>query len=189
MASRNLPRAKRPTKECPPRVHCPVVALGASAGGLEVFQQFFDQMPADSGMAFILIQHLDPHHDTLMPELLAKHTDMRVLRVEDGLKIEANCVYVIAPSVTLGFSGCIMRVARSHPSGDRKLIDHCFRSLAEDQHESVVGIVLSGTGSDGSAGLRAIKEHGGLTIAQSPDTAKFDGMPRNAISTGCVDFT
>jgi two-component system, chemotaxis family, CheB/CheR fusion protein len=164
------------------------VALGASAGGLEVFQQFFDQMPAESGMAFILIQHLDPNHDTLMPELLAKHTSMRVLRVEDGLKIEANRVYVIAPSVTLAFSGCTLRVAPSHPSGDRKLIDHCFRSLAEDQKESVVGIVLSGTGSDGSAGLRAIKEQGGLTMAQSPDTAKFDSMPRNAISTGCVDF-
>lgn len=140
-------------------------------------------------MAFILIQHLDPNHDTLMPELLAKHTSMKVLRVEDGLRIEANCVYVIAPSVTLGFSGCTLRVAPSHPSGDRKFVDHSFRSLAEDQHENVVGIVLSGTGSDGAAGLRAIKEHGGLTIAQSPDTAKFDGMPRNAISTGCVDLT
>src|SRR6185503_18464372 len=115
-------------------------------------------------------------------------TSMKVLRVEDGLKIQANHVYVIAPNVTLTLAGCVFRVAPLRPRSDRKLIDCFFRSLAEDQQENVVGIVLSGSGSDGTVGLRAIKEQGGLTIAQSPDTAKFDSMPRHAISTGCIDF-
>ncbi|MDB6033703.1 MAG: putative chemotaxis CheB/CheR fusion protein, partial [Verrucomicrobiales bacterium] len=167
---------------------CPVVAIGASAGGLEVFQQFFDRMPADSGMAFVLVQHLDPEHDTLMPELLSKHTSMPVRRVEDGLPVEANHVYVIGPKMSLGFEGCTLRVLSSKNRGDGKVIDGFFRSLAEDQAQGVVGIILSGTGADGTVGLRAIKESGGLTIAQLPETAKFDAMPRSAISTGCVDL-
>lgn len=170
----------------PPR--CPIVAMGASAGGLEVFQQFFDQMPSESGMVFVLVQHLDPRHETLIPELLAKHTSMKVLSVEDGLKIVANHVYVIAPNVSLGMEGCTLRVSPLPAHSDRKSIDHFFRSLAEDQQENVVGIVLSGTGADGTMGLRAIKENGGLTIAQAPDTAKFDSMPRHAISSGFVDY-
>ena len=175
-------------KECASIPRCPIVAMGASAGGLEVFQLFFSRMPADSGMAFVLIQHLDPHHDTLMPELLAKHTTMKVLRAEDKLELKGNHVYVIPPNVALSMDGCSLRTTSLPPSSDRKLIDLFFRSLATDQHENVVGIVLSGTGTDGTLGLKAIKEHGGLTIAQTPDTAKFDSMPRHAVSTGFVDY-
>ncbi len=162
--------------------------MGASAGGLEVFQQFFDRMPAESGMAFILIQHLDPHHDTLMPELLSKHTTMPVQIAQDGLKVQANHVYVIAPNACLTMEGCTLRMTPLPQTAERKLIDQFFRSLAADQHENVVGIILSGTGCDGTMGLKAIKESGGLTMAQAPDTARFDSMPRNVISTGCVDY-
>ena len=162
------------------------VALGASGGGLEVFQQFFDAMPGDTGMAFLLVQHLDPKHDTLMPQLLAKHTRMKILRGANGLKVEANCVYVISSSEEVGCKEGILHVGEPRTNG--RLIDDFFISLAKDKTDKVVGVVLSGAGSDGSAGIKAIKEQGGLTIAQHPETAKFDGMPRSAISTGYVDW-
>jgi two-component system CheB/CheR fusion protein len=172
-------------ESCSTPQHCPIVAMGASAGGLEVFQRFFDAMPPDAGMAFVLVQHLDRSHETLMPEILSKHTKMPVSKVEEGLKVQANHVYVIAPSTSLTMDACTFRL-RSKTDG--KPIDQFFKSVAADQQESVIGIVFSGTGSDGTLGLKAIKEHGGLTMAQIPDTAKFDSMPRNAISSGFVDY-
>lgn len=173
---------------CVTNHHCPIVAAGASAGGLEVFGQFFEQMPPESGIAFVLIQHLDRTHQTLMPELLSKHTSMPVLKAEEGMKVEANHVYVIPPNTSLSIKNCTLHVHALPLSADSKVIDVFFRSLAEDQNESVIGIVLSGTGSDGTLGIKAIKEHGGLTIAQNPESAKFEGMPRSAVTSGYVDF-
>lgn len=179
--------ARKKDESCPESQRCPIVAMGASAGGLEVFQRFFTVMPPDTGMAFVLVQHLDRSHETLMPEILSKHTVMPVLKVEEGLKVQANHVYVIAPNVSLTIDGCTFRLA-SLANAERKSIDQFFRSVAADQRENVIGIVFSGTGTDGTLGLKAIKESGGLTMAQVPDSAKFDSMPRNAISTGCVDY-
>jgi two-component system CheB/CheR fusion protein len=177
------------TGSCVTEPHCPIVALGASAGGLEVFGRFFDKMPADTGLAFVLVQHLDRGHETLMPELLSKHTVMRVVRAEDGLKVQPNHVYVIGPNVRLTMDKCALGVEALPPGGDSRVIDGFFRSAAQDQKDNVIGIILSGTGTDGTLGLRAIKEHGGLTLVQNPDTAKFDGMPRNAVSSGYADLT
>mgnify|MGYP003574918642 CR=1 FL=1 len=176
------------TESCAGDPYCPIVAIGASAGGLEAFGQFFDKMPIDSGLAFVLVQHLDPTHDTLMPELLSKHTSMDVLRAEEGVKVQPNTVYVIAPNGSLRMEECTLRVRPLPLGGDAKVIDLFFRSIALDQRENVIGIVLSGTGTDGTQGLKAVKEHGGLTIAQKPESAKFDGMPRSAVSSGFVDF-
>ncbi len=167
---------------------CPLVALGASAGGLEVFGQFFDKVPSDTGLAFVLLQHLDRDHETLMPELLSKHTSMRVVRAEDGLKVQPNHVYVITPNSTLTLENCALRVEPFSTGANGKVIDGFFRSAAQDQKDNFVGIVLSGTGNDGTIGLKAIKEHGGLTIVQKPETAKFEGMPQSAASSGFADF-
>jgi two-component system, chemotaxis family, CheB/CheR fusion protein len=145
-------------------------------------------MPPESGMSFILVQHLDPKHETLMPELLTKHTKMPVLRAANGMQVERNHIYVVSPKTMFGFRGCAFQIGKELELSNRNLIDDVFRALAEDQQEGVVGIVLSGNGSDGTVGLRAIKDHGGLTLAQHPDTAKFDSMPRSAISSGAVDF-
>jgi len=171
-----------------PKTPCPVVGIGASAGGLEAFQAFFSAMPAASGMAFVLVQHLDPRHTTLIPELLAEQTAMPVSLVTDEMRVETDHVYVIPPNATLTIDDCILRVTRPDRSrGRRTPIDGFFRSLAEDQGDDAVGIVLSGSGTDGALGLKAIKEHGGLTLAQSPDSARHDSMPQAAILTGMVD--
>ena len=165
---------------------CLVVALGASAGGLEAFQAFLNRMPGDSGVSLVLVQHLDPHHESLMPELLAKHTAMPVKRLEDGMPLVPNHVYVSPANAWVTVEGCHIRV---RPPGDsrRNPIDDFFSSLAREQGENSVGIVLSGTGSDGTLGLQAIKREGGLAVVQSPDTAKYDGMPRSAVASGVAD--
>ena len=166
-----------------------VVGLGASAGGLEALQSFFSHMPADSGLAFVVIQHLSPDYKSLMVELLSKTTTMPVRRIEDGMPIEANTVYLIPPknNVTV-YHQTLMLAAQDHGRGLNLPIDLFFCSLAEDLGERAVGIVLSGTGSDGTRGIRAIKEAGGLAIAQDPGTAKFDGMPASVIATGLADY-
>lgn len=152
-----------------------------------MFGQFLQRMPEDSGLALILIQHLDPTHDTLMPELLAKHTTMPVHRAADGLRIHSNNVYVIAPNAALRMENCVLRLDPLSPGGDARVVDTFFRSIAADQKQNVIGIILSGTGSDGTLGLKAIKENGGLTVVQHPETAKFDGMPKSAASSGFAD--
>ena len=165
-----------------------VVGIGASAGGLEAFQRFFFHLPASPGMAFVLVQHLDPNHESIMPELLAKHTPMPVRSVVDETPVESDHVYVIPPNATLTIEAAVLRIQTPlEARGHRTPIDNFFRSLAEDQGEAAVCIILSGTGSDGTLGLRAVKEHGGLTIAQSSESAKYDSMPRSAIQTGLVD--
>lgn len=176
-------------KESGGQAEFPMVGIGASAGGLDAFKQFFSAMPADSGMAFVLVQHLDPTHESLAAELLATSTPMQVVQVEDRMPVEANHVYVIPPNRYLTISAGVLHL--SEPTvrrGMRLPIDFFFQSLAEDQGDRGVGIVLSGTGSDGTLGARAIKGHGGMVIAQNPETASYDGMPRAAIATGMIDY-
>jgi len=167
---------------------CPAVGIGASAGGLEALQALFERMPVDTGMVFVIVQHLDPQHDTLMPELLARHTSMPVSLVAEDTPLAANSIFVLPPNATLTIDDCTLRLSRPERiRGRRSPIDGFFRSLAEDQGDDAVGIVLSGTGTDGALGLKAIKEHGGLTLVQSPASARYDSMPRAAIVTGMAD--
>jgi two-component system CheB/CheR fusion protein len=167
---------------------CPVVAIGASAGGLEAFQELFRHMPADTGFAFVLIQHLSPRHETLIPELLAPLTPMPVRTVEDETVIEANQIYVMPPHGTLTVDDCVLYLSKpARIRGRRSPIDRFFRSLAEDQEDEAVAIVLSGTGTDGALGLKAVRERGGLTLVQAPETARYDSMPRGAVLTGAAD--
>lgn len=165
------------------------VGVGASAGGLEAIEALFNEMPSDTGMAFVVIQHLSPDYKSMMVELLSKRTDMPVIRAEDGMSVEPNHVYLIPPKVNLTiFHGKLLLSEQDHKHGLNLPIDIFLRSLAEDQGRRSVGIVLSGTGSDGMRGVRAIKEAGGMVMIQTAESAKFDGMPRSAISTGLADF-
>ncbi len=169
--------------------HFPIVAIGASAGGLEAFEGFFAKMPPESGMAFVLIQHLDPTHRSMLPELVAKFTAMTVHEITDGMAIAPNCVYVIPPDSDLGIiHGSLHLLAPPERRGLRHPIDSFFRSLALDQGDRAIGIVVSGTGTEGTIGLKDIKEAGGIVLVQSPETAKFNGMPRSAVGTGLADL-
>ena len=169
----------------------PVVGIGASAGGLAAFEAFFSGMPAetDPGMAFVLVQHLAPHHKSLLSELVRRYTRMEVFEVEDGMVVRPNCTYIIPPNHDMAFlNGALQLLEPVAPRGQRLPIDFLFRSLALDQRERAIGIVLSGTGSDGSQGARAIKSEGGMVMAQSIATCEFDGMPRSVLATGLVDY-
>ena len=165
------------------------VCIGASAGGLEAIEAFFKHMPSDSGLAFVVVQHLSPDYKSLMAELLSKHTHMPVMRSEDGMAIEADHVYLIPPKKNLTiFHGKLLLTDQDASRGVNLPIDIFLRSLAEDQGEKAIAIILSGTGSDGTRGIRAIKEQGGMIMVQSEESAKFDGMPKSAINTGLPDF-
>ncbi len=165
------------------------VGIGASAGGLEAIEAFFTNMPPDSGMAFIVVQHLSPDYKSLMVELLSKKTAMPVHRAEDAMEVLPNHVYLIPPKKNLTiFHGKLLLSDQDHSRGINLPIDLFLRSLADDQAEHAVAIILSGTGSDGMRGVRAVKENGGMVMVQSEESAKFDGMPRSAISTGLADF-
>ena len=167
----------------------PVVGIGASAGGLAAFEAFFSAMPADSGVAFILVQHLAPDHKSMLVELIARHTRMQVFEVEDGMVVQPNCIYVIAPNFDMAFiNGALQLLPPGAPRGHRCPVDFFFRSLAQDHHARAIGIVLSGTGSDGAQGIRAIKGEGGMAMAQNSESTQYDGMPRSAVATGLVDF-
>lgn len=166
-----------------------VVALGASAGGLEALESFIGHVAAGSGMAYVVVQHLDPTHAGLLPELLQRATAMPVIAARDRLAVEADHVYVIPPNRDLAiFHGRLQLLEPTAPRGLRLPIDFFFRALAADCRERAIGVILSGMGSDGTLGLRAIKEQGGLILVQDPATAKFDGMPRSAIATGLADL-
>jgi two-component system CheB/CheR fusion protein len=169
----------------------PIVGIGASAGGLAAFEAFFSGMPADiePGMAFVLVQHLAPDHKSILTELIRRYTRMQVFEVEDGMVVNINCAYIIPPGHDMAFlNGSLQLLAPAEPRGQRLPIDFFFRSLAQDQYERAIGIVLSGTGSDGTAGVRAIKDEGGMVMAQNIASTEFDGMPYSALSTGLVDF-
>jgi two-component system CheB/CheR fusion protein len=166
-----------------------VVGVGASAGGLEALEKFFQKMPRDSGLAFVVVQHLSPDHKSFMVELLSKRTSIPVLQAEDGLAIQANTIYLIPPKKNLKvFHGQLLLVDQDFTRGFNLPIDILFRSLAEEKQHQAIGVVLSGTGSDGTMGIRAIKDSGGMVMVQSEATAQFDGMPRSAIGTGLPDF-
>ena len=169
----------------------PIVGIGASAGGLAAFEAFFSGMPADSdpGMAFVLVQHLAPDHKSILTDLIRRYTRMQVFEVKDGMKVQPNCTYIIPPGRDMAFlNGTLQLLEPSAPRGQRLPIDFFFRSLAQDQREQAIGIVLSGTGSDGTLGIRAIKGEGGMVMVQNPGSTEYDGMPRSAIGTGLVDY-
>ncbi|HSO38300.1 MAG TPA: chemotaxis protein CheB, partial [Labilithrix sp.] len=169
----------------------PIVGIGASAGGLAAFEAFFSGMPAerDPGMAFVLVQHLAPDHKSILSDLIQRHTRMKVFEVEDGMVVRPNCAYIIPPNRDMAFlKGSLHLLEPSAPRGQRLPIDYFFRSLAQDQRERAIGIVLSGTGSDGTQGVRAVKGEAGMVMAQNPESTEFDGMPRSAIATGLVDY-
>ncbi len=167
----------------------PIVGIGASAGGLEAFEEFFQNMPADNGMAFVVIQHLDPNHVGIMPELLQRITRMKVFQATERLKVRPDSVYVIPPNKNMSLlKGSLHLFDPVESRGLRLPIDFFFRSLAEDQQEKSIGIILSGMGSDGSLGLKAIKEKNGIVLIQEPSTSKFDGMPRSAAEAVIADI-
>lgn len=166
-----------------------VVAIGASAGGLAVFERFLRLMPRGGNLAFLLVSHLDPSQESLLPTLLKPHTDLTVTVAKSGAPVEADHVYVIPPNAYMTLQGGFIKLAKiTEPRGARYPIDVLLRSLAEDQAERAVAIILSGTGADGTDGLRAIKDKGGTVLVQDPRTVEYAGMPESAISTGIVDF-
>ena len=167
----------------------PIVTIGASAGGLAALKSFFESMPVDSGAAFVVIQHLDPKHESLTADILARSTSMPTKQISEGMKIEANHIYVIPPNAYLTLTKNIFHLSEAIlQHGLRLPIDAFLWSLAKQYEERAIAIIVSGTGSDGTLGLRALKESGGLVLAQEPNTAEYDGMPRSAISTGLVDI-
>jgi two-component system CheB/CheR fusion protein len=166
-----------------------VVAIGASAGGLEACRKLMDALPAGTGMAFILVEHLDPSHESLLVELIAGRTSMTVVQAVDGMSIEREHLYIIPPGAYLSVANGALHLSQPQERhGARLPFDFLLHSLAEEYGPRAVGVVLSGTGADGSIGLKALKEKGGYVIAQDPDEAEYDGMPRSAIATGVVDL-
>jgi two-component system CheB/CheR fusion protein len=167
----------------------PVAGIGGSAGGLEVFKQLLADLPADSGLAIVFVQHLDPKHHSLLSEILARSTVMPVREAAEGMAVEANHVYVIPPNSDLTIEQGVLRLsARMQGPGVHMPIDRFLRSLAEECGSRAIGVILSGAGTDGSAGIQAIKAAGGVTFAQDQYTARFASMPQSAVATNCVDF-
>ncbi|MGA2243979.1 MAG: chemotaxis protein CheB [Verrucomicrobiota bacterium] len=189
-------RPKRPvsiaapkTSKPPASVSFPIVGIGASAGGLEALELFLSRVPRDSGLAFVIVQHLDPTRKGIMPELLQRTTGMKVLQVKDRTRVQPDCVYVIPPNKDMSIlHGVLHLLEPVTPRGLRLPVDFFLRALALDQQEHSIGVILSGMGSDGTLGLRAIKEKAGVVLVQDPATAKFSGMPRSAIDAGLADI-
>ncbi len=167
----------------------PVVGIGASAGGLEACTQLLQHLPHDTGMAFVLVRHLDPQHESLLTELLTRTIKMPVTQVTQGVAVEPNHVYVIPPNAVMALAqGVLQLSSRGETSLKHLPIDHFLRSLAKEQQSQAIGVILSGTGSDGTQGLAEIKAIDGVAFAQDEQSAKYAGMPRSAIQSGCVDF-
>jgi two-component system, chemotaxis family, CheB/CheR fusion protein len=182
------PSAAAPRDDSPPALGFPVVGVGASAGGVEAFSELLRHLPRDTGMAYVLIQHLSPKHKTILPEILARQTDMPVLLAEHEMELLADHVYVLPPAGDMTvFHGRLNLMERTSVAGAHLPIDYFLRSLALDQRTRAIGVVLSGTASDGSLGLAAIKAEGGITFAQEPASARYDGMPSSAIAANAVD--
>ncbi len=191
MIDQPVPEEPEETGEPPSqgKTTIPVVGIGGSAGGLEVFKHLLADLPADTGLAIVFVQHLDPKHHSLLTEILARSTKMPVTEASDNMPVEANHVYVIPANVDLTIEKGALRLApRTQGPGAHMPIDRFLRSLAEDCGSRAIGVILSGAGSDGSAGVEAIKAAGGVTFAQDQYTAKFASMPQAAVATNCVDF-
>ena len=173
----------------PLKTSFPIVGIGASAGGLEAFKELLAHTPINTGMAFVIIQHLDPKHSSMSAEILGRSTKMRVNEITDGMRVEPNRVYVIPPNCNLGLSHGLLKILpRTESRGQHMPLNFFFQVLAQELKSQAIGVVLSGTQTDGTEGLRAIKAEGGITLVQDPETAKYDGMPRSAISSGAVDL-
>ncbi len=184
-----LKKSPRSLKARKTQTAFPIVGIGASAGGLEAFEEFFTRMPPDSGLAFVVVPHQSPSHISLLPGLLQKCTTMPVLEVADGVVVKPDTVYLALAGKNLALLNG--RLQLMEPALQDRLplpIDYFFRSLAEDQKHRAIGVILSGTGSDGALGLKAIKGESGMTMAQEPQSAKYTGMPQSAIATGIVDY-
>ncbi len=167
----------------------PVAGIGGSAGGLEVFKRLLGLLAGDTGLAIVFVQHLDPNHHSMLAEILARATAMPVSEAANGMAVEADHVYVIPANADLTIAGGVLNLTpRTQTPGSHMPIDRFFRSLAAECGSRAIGVILSGTGSDGSAGVDAIKAAGGVTFAQDVATAKFATMPQAAVATGCVDF-
>ncbi|MDB5328518.1 MAG: torS, partial [Phycisphaerales bacterium] len=172
-----------------PTLPFPVIGVGASAGGLEAYTEFVQSLPEKPGMAYVLVQHLSPKHESMIAEILGRHTSLPVLQVEDGMAVEADHIYVIRPGYTMTLEKGYLRLGESLlKPGHSRPIDDFFRSLAEEQRERGVAVILSGMGSNGTAGAQAVRVVGGLCIAQDPESAKFPSMPRSLIDAGVADF-
>ncbi len=165
-----------------------IVGVGASAGGLEAFTALLKALPPDPGMALVFVPHLDPTHESAMTELLSRATRLRVIDVQDGLRVKPNCVYVLPPNTVITITGRVLRLAKRDPGAPHMPVDTFFRSLAQDSGRNAIGVILSGTASDGTLGAAAIKGEGGITFAQDSRTAKYDGMPNSAVAAGSIDF-
>lgn len=193
-AAKAAPRARRKAEPSdaaapPPRSPVLIAGVGASAGGLEAFSQLLEAMPPDPNLAIVLVQHLAPNHESALPLLLSARTTLRVVQAEQGMVVEPNHVYVIPPNVQLTVENDVLHLAaRPTDRSQYTPIDRFLHSLAESAQERAVGIILSGTASDGTVGVREIKAVGGITIAQDPDSARYDGMPRAAIGSGFIDL-
>ncbi len=167
----------------------PIVGIGASAGGLDALMELFEHMPNDTGLGFVVVTHQHPDHASMLPELLSKVTTLRVIEAADGMKIESNRIHVSAPGGCLALlNGSLLRMEMGQAESPHLPIDSFFRSLAKDQKEKAVCIILSGTGTDGTLGLKAVKEESGLAIVQQVSTAKYAGMPSSALATGLADY-
>src|SRR5215468_296360 len=168
-------------------IHCPVVGIGASAGGLEAMTQLLGHLPSDTGMAYVVVQHLDPKHESMLKDILARSTRMPVREVQTGMPVEGDKVYVIPPNFAMELvDGNFKLVPRS--PGIQMPVDHFLKSLAERCKTRAVGVILSGTNSDGSLGMQAIKAEGGIGFAQDEASAKFPDMPRAAVTAGSIDY-
>ena len=165
----------------------PIIGVGASAAGLEAFSKMLKALPEDTGMAFVLVQHLAPTHASALAEILGRVTKIPVTQVRDQSKVEPNHVYVIPPDRSMILVGGVLQLLQREVHGIHHPIDQFFRSLAQEQKHQAIGVVLSGTASDGMMGLEEIKAEGGITFAQDA-TAQHEGMPHSAIASGCVDF-
>src|ERR1035441_9661191 len=167
----------------------PIIGIGASAGGLEALELFLKNVPAGSGMAFVIVQHLDPTHKGMLAELLQGVTPMKVMQVKDRIRVRPDRVFVIPPNKDLSILHGVLHLLHPvAPRGLRLPIDFFFRSLADDAEERSIGVILSGMGADGTLGLKAIKAKAGVVFAQDPASAKFDGMPRSAVHAGLADI-
>src|ERR1043165_2339676 len=169
----------------------PVVGIGASAGGLDAFKKLLKVIPEDSGMAYVLVQHLDPKHESMLPELLQKVTNIPVIEIADDIKVQADHIYIIPSNKMMIANDGMLQLTPRPAKGknERNMpIDLFFTSLAEVHQSHAIGVVLSGTATDGTLGLKAIKDHGGITFAQDEESAAYEGMPHSAVQAGVVDF-
>ena len=186
--SKPLPHSPPAEPAAPPKLF-PIVGVGASAGGLEAFSELLRELPVKTGMAFVLVQHLDPKHSSGLTELLARTTKVPVQEVSDGMQVQPDQIYIIPPNTCLTIKNGVLQLAERVLSHGLNLpINHFFQSLAEERGKLAIGVILSGTASDGTEGCQAIKAAGGITFAQDEASAKHSGMPHNAAAAGCIDL-